>query len=95
MTYHSSEKKTLKHVLLRDKGFLDPKITRDIPTTKFAVLFCAFYFIKSSLELNISDMKILKNTLIRIFCYSLYVVSTELNIIFWKPKSCVKMIRKY
>ena len=45
MDFPPLKKKTSKNVLLRDEVFLDRKITRDIPTTKFVVLFNAFYVI--------------------------------------------------
>ena len=44
------KKKTSKNVLLRDEVFIDRKITRDIPTTKFVVLFDTFYVILATVK---------------------------------------------
>ena len=55
MDFPPLKEKTSKNVLLR--VFLDRKITRDIPTTKFVVLFNAFYVIWSFPDSNVLIMK--------------------------------------
>ena len=54
------KKKTSKNVLLRDEVFIDRKFTGDIPTTKFVVLFNAFYVIWSFPDSNMKTSKYIR-----------------------------------
>ena len=74
MDFPPLKKKTSKNDLLRDEDFLDRKITGDIPTTKFVVLFNAFYVIWSFPDSNVLNMKTSKYTRILQFRPILYIL---------------------